>query len=1823
MKSSIKAFLAALFLLHALAPANQLNPTPDPCCACLTMENADEINPTERGPGCPYPTLVFDDDDTASVRVKIIHNSSTTCDKPLTVTVGARSKVNEAAHPTVHNITISPGATSVPLEFIFTEIQFREHDEWEIFFSCDQGASGSTSTGECSDRIPVRKKGCETGCPTGDCADTDAPSVNEDGSLNMPLAPDNGGSSAGGGDMHYRPIGTDTDAELANPGPIALTPSIPKRYGRTRGSNGAITSISSRSGTVQVIPATALLAQDPNAFTIVHKNASNQEYRTTTCSLINDGGIKRLRMDSYFNGATFRYEQTKTSPNTRILEQGRMSGDDFAPLRQTAYVRTEPSPGARVYRVTVKERPTSSAAWSVVSVTETTWQKQVYDWVMTKQVIDPDGAALTSTWTYYQPGEATGTTSSEPEAQYNSPSGGTSGAALKSSFAGVARLKQAARFDGYQAFYTYNHNSQTVTMPYAGNPSGKVTTITWDPGSRTRTMTTKINGIISAQESEKFTDTTSITTTARSIGGDSGGGGGSKVRSSNYGAVVIGTDFGGKVGLVKHEDDTITTYAYTRHTGGGYTTITETGSTASENGTTVAKGTRTTTTKNSRGTTILRKTEAIGYGTGSAIFDCMAVTAADPVGRPLTIFYHAEIASASANGEIAVASNPAWTTTTEYSCCGISSQTDKYGVKTLYSYDGLKRRIKSNSLGVTTEMHYNGLTVETHRYAEAAETSVSAIPLAASSTIISRSVRNLSGTLQESWSSNPTSTGNGALVRSSSSTTAYLNPQSSNLPPNLGSGIGSRSVTTTADNFTQTTDSFLDGRTAKTYGDLSPAMQYAYTVNTTGEVTSQSYVDDTQLRETTSTQTDWDGRTLRMDYMDGSFATMEYNAKGQMIKSTDPDGVVTLMTYNTEGEQTITAIDLNRNGIVDFGSDTVQFSETVPALDTVSNPVWKSISKVWQPGDTSPTGGTIVSTSTQTPNGLSSSSESIGAANPSTSLTVLNGNGNWTSISIAPDGTKSVSTYTAGKMVSMAMLATNNTVIESQTQAYDALNRPITSTHSRTGASTTNYLSDTADIVASVSDSGGRTTAFTYDVRGRQISVNAPDTVDANNQPLTNITTTTYNPDNTVAETNGDQTYRVSHTYDYAQRQISMTTYGTETATTTWQYSPTRGFLLAKRDAVDKGATYTRTASGRLTTRTWARGVTTTYAYDNGGRMVSTNYSDSTPDVTMAYDAMGRQTTQTNGLATSTFAYNVGNLQMDTETVNYTFHGKPAFTRVLDRSQDTLARESGWQLKEGTTIENDVQYHYSATDGRLAKVRRGDIPVPQEFNYTYTPNSSLIASITGPAHTVSNVYETTRNVLASKVNKKLDTTTVSSYFYNVNNYGQRTGVNKDGTAFASTRTIAWGYNSKGEVVKADSSEAGLDRAYAFDGIGNRISGGDQGSPISYTPNVLNQYNAIGSLTPVHDDDGNMTSGPLPANVNANSTLLWDGENRLIQAQVNSGATVNFVYDSQSRRIAETVGSATTVYVYDGWNPIAEYNTTFALIKTYTWGLDLSGSMQGAGGVGGLLSVTDSTGTYFPTFDGNGNVSEYLDSTGNIVAHYEYDPFGKTTVATGSKANDFAHRFSTKPLDLTTGLYYYGYRFYDPETGRWPSRDPIEEDGGINLYGYIENNPIGSFDYLGLHSEPRCRTKCRAELPKGMSREECFQKCKTDPDHNYNDKTSIKICQRDILNEDGSCVIAAANCLGGEHTFIEWTDSKGNQGGWGFAGRTAPEKAFKGTCKTLYLKKDTIGKVTDDKIIECIKNHKPSKPYKSWGWNKYNCKDWAKEAYNACGLRDWV
>ncbi len=118
----------------------------------------------------------------------------------------------------------------------------------------------------------------------------------------------------------------------------------------------------------------------------------------------------------------------------------------------------------------------------------------------------------------------------------------------------------------------------------------------------------------------------------------------------------------------------------------------------------------------------------------------------------------------------------------------------------------------------------------------------------------------------------------------------------------------------------------------------------------------------------------------------------------------------------------------------------------------------------------------------------------------------------------------------------------------------------------------------------------------------------------------------------------------------------------------------------------------------------------------------------------------------------------------------------------------------------------------------------------------------------------------------------------------------------------------------------------------------------------------------------------------------------------------------------------------------------------------------------------FLSTTNNltSKTYLYTFDANGNVGQLVESsTGTIAAHYEYDAFGNTLVSAGSEAENNVFRFSTKYYDVETGLYYYGYRYYSPKLGRWSTRDPLEEEGGINLYVFVENSPINLLDTLGL------------------------------------------------------------------------------------------------------------------------------------------------------------
>jgi RHS repeat-associated protein len=395
-------------------------------------------------------------------------------------------------------------------------------------------------------------------------------------------------------------------------------------------------------------------------------------------------------------------------------------------------------------------------------------------------------------------------------------------------------------------------------------------------------------------------------------------------------------------------------------------------------------------------------------------------------------------------------------------------------------------------------------------------------------------------------------------------------------------------------------------------------------------------------------------------------------------------------------------------------------------------------------------------------------------------------------------------------------------------------------------------------------------------------------------------------------------------------------------------------------------------------------------------------------------------------------------------------------------------------------------------------------------------------------------------------------TLLSQYGYTNDELGRRTSVENSGTAFDNTAKFnLWGYNRRSEFLASRQYQGTYvpnpdpytqidSMDYAYDNIGNRTSflGWEFTDYASYSINNINQVFAVDPVFDFvkylcYDDDGNLTQIGKPTSdcavTNAAWKFDWDAENRLVLAFTgdldNPGggdSWLQFKYDYMGRRVlkwlrhwdAQDSDWLTDVfekYIYDGWNVVMVIDASNQAVRKYTWGLDLSGTIHGAGGIGGLLACqvyrTPDGGPanennqpgwekYWYTYDANGNVGQLLryrtspSETVSLAAHYEYDPFGiivnpmTMNVDESNIAADNPFRFSTKWCDGETDLYYYGYRYYSPRLGRWISRDPIGERDLPNIYEYVHNQPSCKYDPLGLSTNQVFGSRCG----------DCFQTC---------------------------------------------------------------------------------------------------------------------------------
>jgi RHS repeat-associated protein len=209
----------------------------------------------------------------------------------------------------------------------------------------------------------------------------------------------------------------------------------------------------------------------------------------------------------------------------------------------------------------------------------------------------------------------------------------------------------------------------------------------------------------------------------------------------------------------------------------------------------------------------------------------------------------------------------------------------------------------------------------------------------------------------------------------------------------------------------------------------------------------------------------------------------------------------------------------------------------------------------------------------------------------------------------------------------------------------------------------------------------------------------------------------------------------------------------------------------------------------------------------------------------------------------------------------------------------------------------------------------------------------------------------------------------------------------------------------------------------------------------------------------YDANGNLVS---KANGSGVTTYEWDGADRLVTiTQTAPGGTSStsshFEYDGYGRRVklvekTNGVVQSTKQFVWCGAAICEERNATNGVTKRFF------GQGQQNGG-------TD----YFYTRDHLGSVREMVGANGTtVVARYDYDPYGKrgtNQITSGAVEADFG--FTGHYYHAPSGLHLAWFRAYDAETGRWLGRDPIGEDGGVNLYGYVGNGPVSAIDPLGL------------------------------------------------------------------------------------------------------------------------------------------------------------
>lgn len=574
----------------------------------------------------------------------------------------------------------------------------------------------------------------------------------------------------------------------------------------------------------------------------------------------------------------------------------------------------------------------------------------------------------------------------------------------------------------------------------------------------------------------------------------------------------------------------------------------------------------------------------------------------------------------------------------------------------------------------------------------------------------------------------------------------------------------------------------------------------------------------------------------------------------------------------------------------------------------------------------------------------------------------------------------------------------------------------------RNSQTVSRYTYDTFGRVRTETDAAGLTLTYSYDNLNQLTQIAYPDGRSeqfswSNKRPfLLNQETSRggkvnrygYDPQKQLVESINPEGGLIRMNYDANGNLVKLI--DPNSKTTAFGYN-NNDIPTSKTYPNSQGDSYTYDAVGRIKTRTNARGIVTTYSYDANSNLVKTDYADDTPDVDFIYDNLNRLIQRTDGVGVYRYFYDGND--------NLTAVDGPWANDTLNYTYDALDRRTSLTPQGGVA----VNYRYDGLS-RPVSIQQGN----QTYVLSYQGVSNLLTKLTRPNGSATRYTNDALQRLTLARNELADGSLINSFAYQYNTDDNR-----------SRETV-----NNGPAIT--NLTPGLK---------------------TYEVNELNQL--VSSTNPArtyeYDADGNMTRGYTPDGYAW--TAVYDAENRLKRLQYTDGGGVTYATEYRYQgndlvgRILKYRNGALINdirLVYDGFLVVQERDQANATVREYLW------RDANLGGIGRLLNLRQGGTVYDYFFDARGNVVTLLDAAGQVKASYGYRPFGEITEAAGSLAQPM--RFSTKYYDPESGLSNFGYRFYYASAGRWVNRDPIGEDGGINLYSYVNNNPISEIDPLG-------------------------------------------------------------------------------------------------------------------------------------------------------------